>query len=145
MKLLLILFLCSCTNEPQIIYYEPKELVYTSYQKDVLTELNNIRVQNNVQQLKGEIVLTQLAEQHAFYMSEISDLSHDYFWNRYIQSKSIMFGEIVSQNVVTPQGQIVTFASSQSHFNVMVNPIYTHCGIYKIGDFLCIDLASYKK
>ena len=142
--LLLILFFCSCTNEQLPIYYKPIEVVYTSYQKDVLTELNNIRVENNAQKLVPEIVLTQLATDHAFYMDSLNVLSHYNFWNRYIQSKSIMFGEIVSQHFVTPQSQISGFASSQSHFEVMINPIYTHCGIYKQGDFLCIDLASYK-
>ena len=143
--LLLILFFCSCTNEQLPIYYKPIEVVYTSYQKDVLTELNNIRVTNGSKKLKAEIVLTQLATDHAFSMDSLSVLSHDNFWNRYLQSKSIMFAEIVSKEFITPQSQINGFASSQSHFEVMRNHIYTHCGIYKQGEFLCIDLASYKK
>ena len=27
----------------------------------------------------------------------------------------------------------------------MLNPAYTHCGIYKEGIFLCIDMASYNQ
>jgi len=143
--LILILLLVSCTKEEIIkSNYVPKIDTYEGYQLDVLNELNAKRAEYGVGPVLPEKMATSLATYHATYMYNVDAISHDYFWSRYIQSQATRFGEICAYNFQTAVNEITAFESSPAHLNCMTNPHYKYCGIYKKGEYLCIDFSSYE-
>lgn len=125
--------------------YEPKEVIYTGYQLEVLEELNNTRLENGLGILIPEEILTIGSRNHAIYMDRIQEANHDNLMFRITESHALRFGEILAVNFITPASEISAFETSLSHRDIMLGAIYTHCGIYKEGNYLCIDLANYKK
>lgn len=145
-KSLFILLICitSCTKEEIVkTKYIPQVDTYTDYQLDVLIRLNSKRAEYGAKPVIPEKILTLLATTHAEYMDRIKDINHDYFWSRYIESQSTRFGEVCAYNYQTAASEISAFENSPSHLNCMINTEYKYCGIYKKGDYLCIDLAGY--
>lgn len=145
-KLLLIsLLFISCTKE-EIVKpsYVPQVDNYTDYQLEMLNLLNDKRAEYGSKPVIAEKTLTLLATVHAKYMDKIKDLNHDYFWSRYIESQSIRFGEVCAFNYDSAASEITAFENSEGHLNCMINTEYKYCGIFKKGDYLCIDLANYK-
>ena len=141
----MLLVLMSCTKEEIVeAKYTPKVDVYTEYQLDMLALLNSKRAEYGADAVVPEKTLTYLAQTHAQYMDRLKIINHDYFWARYIESQSTMFGEVCAYNFETAASEISAFENSQSHLNCMTNPENKYCGIYKEGDYLCIDLAKYK-
>tara|TARA_R110000868_G_scaffold194862_1_gene440506 strand:- start:169 stop:651 length:483 start_codon:yes stop_codon:yes gene_type:complete len=135
----------SCTKEEIVkSKYVPMTDIYTDYQLDMLNQLNAKRAEYGAGPVIPEITLTLLAKTHANYMDRIVDINHDYFWSRYIESQSTRFGEVCAYNYETIASEITAFENSEGHLNCMINPSYEYCGIYKQGDYLCIDFASYK-
>ena len=140
-----LVFFVSCTKEEIIeSKYVVKIDTYDGYQLDMLQQLNAKRAEYGVGALIPEITLTLLAKTHANYMDTVKNINHDYFWSRYIESQSTKFGEVCAYNYETIASEISAFENSEGHLNCMINPNYEYCGIYKQGDYLCIDFASYK-
>lgn len=143
--LLLLLLFISCTKEEIVeSKYVPNTDIYTDYQLDMLNQLNAKRAEYGAGPVIPEITLTSLAKTHANYMYAVNNISHDYFWSRYIQSEATRFGEVCAYNFQNAASEITAFENSESHLNCMINPSYKYCGIYKKGEYLCIDFASYK-
>ena len=145
MKYLLILLLFVNCSKGEIVEskYIPKIDIYTGYQLDMLNQLNAKRAEYGAGPLTPEITLTLLAQTHSNYMDRIKDVNHDYFWSRYIESQSKKFGEVCAYNFQTAASEITAFESSPAHLNCMINKNYKYCGIYKKGEYLCIDLSNY--
>jgi uncharacterized protein YkwD len=141
--LLIVILFFSCEKE-QINTYVPETVEYSDYQKEVLDELNYLRSENNIQILKPEKLLSVGAKQHAIYMNVLDTLNHDYFWIRYTNSKSKYFGEVVAGYYLTPYAEISAFENSPRHYSTIMNPVYKYVGIYKEGNYLCINLAAYE-
>ena len=142
--ILILLVLTSCTKEEIVeAKYTPKVDVYTEYQLDMLELLNSKRAEYGADPVVPEKTLTYLAKTHAQYMDRLKIINHDYFWARYIESQSTMFGEVCAYNYETAASEISAFENSASHLNCMINKEYKYCGIYKEGDYLCIVFASY--
>lgn len=144
-SLIFSIFGTSCTKEEIVkTKYIPRVDNYTAYQLDMLNQLNALRAENNLQLFTPEIMLTECAKSHAQYMNRIHDINHDYFWSRFIQSQSTRFGEVCAYNFQDATSEVTAFENSPNHFNVLTNPHYIYCGIYKEGEYLCIDFASYE-
>lgn len=116
---------------------------YNDYQLEMLDRVNVLRAEYGAHPVLPEKMLTSLCELHANYMFNVNAISHDYFWSRYIQSQATMFGEICAYNFETSLSEITAFESSPAHLSCMTNPKYKYCGIYKKGDYLCIEFSSY--
>jgi uncharacterized protein YkwD len=143
-SLILSIFATSCTKEEIVkSKYVPEIDTYEGYQLDVLNELNAKREEYGVDPVIPEKMATALATYHATYMYNVDAISHDYFWSRYIQSQATRFGEICAYNFQTAVSEITAFESSPAHLTCMTNPHYKYCGIYKKGEYLCIDFSSY--
>lgn len=145
-KLILFVFIfCfGCTDEIETDKYEPKTEVFTGSNLAFFNAVNEMRLHRNIAPLKGEKLLTVGCNRHATYMFSSDTLTHDYFWSRYVNSKSKSFGEIVCYGYFTSESQISAYANSQSHNSVLIDKKYTHIGIANNGLYQCVDLANYK-
>ena len=144
MKYLLLLLLFSCTKEQLPSSYNVVTTSFTGDNLKFFNELNNIRVNEGLNPLQGELNLTKGCEQHCVYMYSIDSLNHDYFWQRFLNSKAKHFGEVVAYGYYTTESQISAYESSFNHYQVLINPIYTHVGIANYKLYQTVDLASYK-
>jgi len=88
MKYLILLFLFGCNTEPLSEKYTPIIVNYSGYQNDVLDGVNNARAVNGLPILLPELILTQGAEIHCFYMDSLNIASHDYVQQRADNSKA---------------------------------------------------------
>ena len=141
--LITFIFFGCTTDKPAPIGYVPVEVYYTSDAKTFETLLNEIRVNNNVSKLIPERNLTAFAIQKAYDMYVTHSLNHDGFYARYIASGSVSFGECVAFDFITPASEISAYENSPSHFLALVNPNYKYFGYGKIGQYQCVELASY--
>ena len=133
-----------CTTDKQApVGYVPVEVFYANDAKTFETLLNEIRVNNNVSKLIPERNLTAFAIQKAYDMYVTHSLNHDGFYARYIASGSVSFGECVAFDFITPASEISAYENSPSHFLALVNPNYKYFGYGKIGQYQCVELASY--
>jgi len=143
MKYLLIILLFSCTNE-QLPTYTPVVETFINDDLVFFNAVNEMRLSRNIAVLKGEKLLNEGCLRHASYMSVIDSVGHDFFWQRYVNSKADKFGELVAYNYATPLAYLSAYETSPEHLNVLINPIYTHIGIGKVNEYQCVNLASYK-
>ena len=143
MKYLLFLFLWSCTAEMPTDNYIPITTTFSGQDLEFFNDLNQIRVSSNLKPLKAEFNLTKGCTQHSVYMNSLDSINHDYFWQRYINSKSKGFAEVISYGFTNAQGQIAGYQSSVEHYQILINPIYTHIGIANSGTYQTVNLAYY--
>ena len=94
-KLLILLLFVGCTKEQLPENYKPIEIVFYGNNLTFFNELNQIRLSHNIPSLKGEKLLTDGCIQHSWYMFSLDTLNHDYFWSRYVNSKSKGFAEVI--------------------------------------------------
>lgn len=144
MKYLIILILfVSCTKPEMVkVGYTPIVVEYNGFDKSMLIEINQLRYEHNLNALIPEKTITFGAQSHATYMAYNDTISHDYFWDRYINSQALTFGECCAYNYINAQSTMSAFEVSAPHLKVLLED-YKYCGISKVGDFTCIDLANY--
>lgn len=141
---MLLIFVTSCTKEEVIkSKYVPQIDSYDGYQLEMLDRVNALRAEYGVGPVIPEKMLTALCTTHATYMYTVDAISHDYFWSRYIQSEATRFGEVCAYNFNNAASEITAFESSPAHLTCMTNPSYKYCGVYKKGEYLCIEFSSY--
>jgi len=144
MKYLLFIFFLSCTAEVESDTYTPVVKTFKGFDLEFFNEVNQMRISRNLPPLKGEKLLIDGCVQHANYMYSLDSLNHQYFYSRYIYSRADRFGEVVSYGYYTSASQISAYENSIDHFNVLINPVYTHIGIANKGLYQCVNLGSYK-
>lgn len=143
MKYLLFILFLSCTPQQEELY-SPQVTTFVGKDLEFFNAVNEIRLSRNIAVLKGEKLLVEGCVQHANYLSSIDSLNHDYFWVRYVNSKSKTFGEVLSYGYITVQSQISGYSNSPKHYEVLINPNYTHIGIANKGLYQVVNLASYR-
>lgn len=142
--LLISLFLFGCTKDYQSGDYTPKSTQFSGTDLTFFDDINTMRGQKGLLPLKPEYTLTQGCTKHAYDMSIDGYPSHEGFWQRYTDSYSKSFGEVVAYGFTTPEAILTAYESSPSHNAVLINPNYTHIGIAHYGLYQCVDLAGYK-
>lgn len=142
MKYLILLLFLSCSTE-QIESYAPIEKQFVGFDLEVFNEINNVRESYNLPPLKGEKQLIDGCLEHSNYMASINSLSHDYFWQRYVNSGAFLFGEVVAYNYYTPLSFVSAYVGSPEHLQTLLGD-YTHIGIATVGLYQTVNLAKYK-
>ena len=145
MKYLLFIFFLSCSNEQITNDYEIVNTTFIGNDLRFFNELNEIRVSKGLKPLKGEFNLTVGCRLHSLYMSDNDSLNHNYFYQRFINSKAVKFGEVVCYGYLTPESQISAYESSVKHYETLMNKDYEYIGIGTINNYQTIDLARYER
>lgn len=144
-QLILILFIfISCSKEQLPNDYEIITTSFVGNDLDFFNQLNNIRISKGLKPLKGEFNLTLGCKSHSLYMSENQSLNHNFFWQRYVNSKAKKFGEVVSFGFINADGQLSGYQSSVKHYELLMNKDYEYIGISTINSYQTINLANYK-
>ena len=110
---------------------------YTDIEKDILTEINTYRKEQDLKELTplGEISLE--AEDHNYYMVETGKVSHDNFGERYTSLVNSIAARAVSENVAygyhTADAVVKAWIKSDGHReNIESN--FTHFGVSVVED-----------
>jgi hypothetical protein len=124
----ILLFALSLTFVTQAVW---AELSGTTY---VLVWVNQLRAGQNLSQLKVDPLLEQTAEAYAADLAERRILSHvDELGRRALErfrvqgGTTVLIGEILGSGPRLPE-VAAAWAESPSHREVMLNPLWTHCG-----------------
>ena len=112
-----------------------------TWQNQMLSELNVIRVDNGLNKLKICKPLTKSAQNYAKYMAAKNFLAHEgpdgstigtriqqagYDWMNSTQGSQIAENIAAGQNSVSEV--MKGWSKSKSHYKNMVNPVFTHVG-----------------
>ena len=148
-KILFIFFLLllSCNNKTSIptIKYTPDEnIVFSDKETELFNLINEYRANNNLPIYKKEALLSKLAKGHNEYMIKQGKPSHDYFYDRYINSHSLIMGEIVAYNYIEPKSMLSAYLSSPKHKAALDNPNYIYIGLSITDKVNTCLMAKYK-
>ncbi len=136
-----LLGLTSCssdTNEDSTITkttgtFEDVAFTYSSFELEVLKEVNNVRIENNLNALKIVNIVSQEALEHNQHMVELDEICHHNFDKRseYIINtfNAIGVGENIAYGEATPKEAVQAWMDSEGHRKNILHESYTHFGI----------------
>lgn len=124
----------TATEETKDEFSESK--AESTFEEDLLNEINNYRVKNKLEKLTFDKLLNELSKEHSEYMSERDDLSHDNFGERFKKSKKMSCVENVGWNYHTGKDMFEGWRTSSGHNKNMLNSSIKYAGLSKVGNYI---------
>ena len=122
--------LLTCSPAEDIPYTEP-EHTYTSYEQFCITSLNSVRESNGLQPLILHNGLSELAMEHAIYLSKNKVINHNNYGIRLYVAQDMGFiglSENIAYGYTTVESLIVAWLKSDGHRGNLLDNIHTHHG-----------------
>lgn len=138
--LMLILLLISCSTE-DIEYTSTNNIQWNTFELSTLSIINDLRGVNN--QLIQDDNLYKFAKDRAYNIS-INGVSHEGFnevSNKLKNKGLISVAENLAGGYNDPEILVLTWSKSESHNNIIINPMYKYTGIGVIDNYVCMILA----
>jgi len=141
-----ILGLTSCSSDSieDVTTLTPKEtfediaFTYTAFERAVLREVNNVRIENNLSILKIVNTISQKAYEHNQHMLGMDEICHHNFNDRSSDIKStfdaVGIGENIAYGNATAQEVVQAWMDSEEHRNNIMHEAYTHFGISIVAE-----------
>lgn len=125
-------------------YATPYPIEFEGLDLDVFNEINNHRLSIGLNELKGALNLTEIAEKHVDWM-EVNEISHDGFADREHEANAKSFAEVICTRKHTSENYLLTYLNSKDgHKQAIEKKDVSHMGIYTNENGLqCILLAGY--
>lgn len=139
----LVLIACNIDKTDSVPYQPVLKTDLNLKEIQLVHFINQHRKSIGLDTLKVELLASELAKNHVQYMIENDSISHDFFYQRFIDSKAKFCGEIVAFNFITSQSMFAAYMSSPPHKAVIENPNYDWIGISIIDRTNCCLLTKY--
>ncbi|OHE58326.1 MAG: hypothetical protein A2Z47_02330 [Thermodesulfovibrio sp. RBG_19FT_COMBO_42_12] len=107
-----------------------------TYEKELLSYINQYRIKNGLDQIYFDITLGETAEIHSKYMSKKNELSHASFGDRFKKSRRSLCVENIGWNYMKPEAQFRAWKKSIGHNKNMLNEQIKRAGISKVGSYV---------
>lgn len=121
----------------------PYPIDFDGLDLDVFKAINKHRLSIGLNELKGALNLTEIAEKHVNWM-ESNEISHYGFADRQFKANAKSFAEVICTHKHTAENYLLTYLNSPSHKQAIEKKDVTHIGIYTNESGLqCILLAGY--
>lgn len=121
----------------------PYPIEFECLDLDVVTEINKHRLMIGLNELKGALNLTEIAESHVNWMEE-NGISHDGFVDRQFKANAKAFAEVICTHKHTAENYLLTYLNSEKHKLAIEKTDVTHIGIYTNENGLqCILFGGY--
>ena len=121
----------------------PYPIEFDGLDLDVVTEINKHRLIIGLNELKGTLNLTEIAESHVNWMSE-NEISHYGFVDRQFKANAKAFAEVICTHKHTAENYLLTYLNSEKHKLAIEKTDVTHIGIYTNESGLqCILFGGY--
>lgn len=125
-------------------FLKPKVFVFYGLDLDVFNVINKHRLSIGLNELKGALNLTEIAEKHVDWM-ELNGISHYGFGDRQLEANSKSFAEVICTHKHNANSYLLTYLNSKDgHKQAIEKKDVSHIGIYTNENGLqCILLAGY--
>lgn len=136
----IVIIMTSCSKDEDGIYFEDTnatiettQVTYTALETEILELINSHRATIGLNKLATLNIVSQVAEDHTFYMVETGTVNHDNFQQRVQQLRQNANAKTVGENVAfgfaSATGVVNGWLNSPDHKKIIENPEYTHFGI----------------
>ena len=112
----------------------PKEDI--GYNLALLEQINLYRMEQKLNQLRIDAILTQLAQKHSLTMFQKQKTSHLKFAERFRQVDSLLCVENVGWNYSSPQSLFEDWRRSSDHNQNMLKKELNMVGIAEVGKYV---------
>lgn len=121
----------------------PYPIEFEGLDLDVFKAVNKHRLSIGLNELKGALNLTEIAEKHVDWM-EVNEVSHYGFGDRQLEANAKSFAEVICTHKHNANNYLLTYLNSDSHKKAIEKKDVSHIGIYTNENGLqCILLAGY--
>ncbi len=137
----------SCEKEVEYVQIPQREipLAYLNSKESSMTILtNDYRNSIGLPRLKTSLTLYHLAKDYCFKMKESNVLSHAGFYDRYLASEALFFGECVSYNFYTAEDNFSAFLNSAPHKAIFDNEIFEYFAVADVDNWCCVLFARWR-
>ncbi|MDI9257285.1 CAP domain-containing protein [Flavobacterium sedimenticola] len=141
--LILILSVIGCEKSETETYNPIIKCDSSISEIELVNYINLHRDSIGLNKLKIEVLASDLSKEHVLYMIEKDSLSHDFFYQRFIESKAKRAGEIVAFGFISSQSTFNAYMNSEQHKSVIENPVYNWIGISTIDNYNSCLLLKY--
>ena len=122
---------------------KPYPIEFEGLDLDVFNAINKHRLTIGINELKGALNLTEIAEKHVNWM-EVNEISHYCFGDRQLEANAKSFAEVICTHKHNANNYLLTYLNSDSHKKAIEKKDVSHIGIYTNENGLqCILLAGY--
>jgi uncharacterized protein YkwD len=121
----------------------PYPIDFDGLDLDVFNEINKHRLIIGLNELKGALNLTEIAESHVNWMAD-NEISHYGFVDRQFKANAKAFAEVICTHKHTAENYLLTYLNSDKHKLAIEKTDVTHIGIYTNESGLqCILFGGY--
>lgn len=132
--LILVIFITtlSCSQKEEYVDLTPRSYEHSVQEVDLLNKINTLRDSLGLGQVYLVEHISFKCYEHNLYMCDKNAISHDYFYDRWINLERVCdatrIGEIVAYNYNTNQSVLEAWKNSPCH-DTIVKGYYTRIGI----------------
>lgn len=136
LPILLVVVLCSCSNEDDGIFINniiTETASYNDIELEIIDLINEHRKSLNLNELKPMNVVSVVADEHTDYMIQIGEITHENFSMRYQKLVEAANAKNVGENLAYGYCSAISVVNawlcSDSHRKVIESKCYTDVGI----------------
>jgi len=105
--------------------------------------INDHRLKLGLNEVKCEMLTTDLATEHATYMNGLRNANHHYAESRFERSHANNYGEVCTYGYVSAMSIFYAYLKSEDHKEIIESDKYEWVGVATVGSANCCFFTNY--